>query len=101
MRLDLLVVAHMSIDLCAHQVCVCVQVSVCIGGCASELCPGTPVRPICEAICLYGDQWLWLCACISVCVHISVYMSCVYVFSHNSSTDVLLFWDGGRRVVIS
>ena len=56
MRLDLLVVAHMSIDLCAHQVCVCVQVSVCIGGCASELCPGTPVRPICEAICLYGDQ---------------------------------------------
>ena len=75
MRLDLLVVASMPLDLRAHQVCVCVQVSVCIGGCASEYVQAHPCVPsVKPSVCLYGDQWLRLCACISVCVHMSVYM---------------------------
>ena len=79
MRPDLLIVACMSIDLCAHQVCVC----VCVHRRPSQsICPGTSVRPICEAICvcLHGSQWLWLCACINVCVRMSVYM-CVCILT--------------------
>lgn len=96
MRPDLLVVACMSIDLCAHQVCACVHVSVCVGGRVSayvqaHLCVPS-VKPsvfVCMGISGYG------CVLVSMCVFVCL-CTCVYVFSRNSSTDVLLFWDGGR-----
>ena len=68
-------------SVCSSGVCVCA--CVCVHRRPSQcVCPGTSVRPICEAICvcLHGSQWLWLCACINVCVRMSVYM-CVCVLT--------------------
>lgn len=84
MRLALLVVARMSTDLCAHQVCVCVQVSACIGGCASEyvwahlsvpsvqpsafVCVGSVVM----VVCLYQCVCSYVCVRVCMCSHITL-----------------------------
>lgn len=96
MRSDLFIVMCVSMDLCAHQLCVCVcvhllsvtylcaqePVSVCMSW---HVCTREPICSECVGISVYA------------CVLASVYglCVCVYVFSLNPRSDVpRLAWEG-------